>query len=64
MVDEENLNQIGPPIGPDVEVRSEELLAPSAIKNQRGASKAPSRGLWMPELILYGIREQSRALDQ
>ena len=39
------------------------------IKNQRGASKippnanggilrseAPSRGLWMPELVLYGIR--------
>ena len=41
---------------------------PNAIKNQRGASKiplvgsilrskAPSRGLWMPELVLYGIRE-------
>ena len=41
---------------------------PYAIKNQRGASKiplvggilrskAPSRGLWMPELVLYGIRE-------
>ena len=41
---------------------------PSAMKNQRGASKiplvggilrskAPSRGLWMPELVLYGIRE-------
>ena len=40
---------------------------PYAIKNQRGASKilpnggilcskAPSRGLWMPELVLYGIR--------
>ena len=39
-----------------------------AIKNHRGASKiplvggilcskAPSRGLWMPELVLYGIRE-------
>ena len=41
-----------------------------AIKNQRGASKiplvggilrskAPSRGLWMPELVLYGIRLQA-----
>ena len=33
---------------------------PYAIKNQRGGifrSKAPSRGLWMPELVLYGIRE-------
>ena len=40
---------------------------PYAIKNQRGASKiplvggilrskAPSRGLWMLELVLYGIR--------
>ena len=40
---------------------------PYDIKNQRGASKippnggilrskAPSRGLWMPELVLYGIR--------
>ena len=30
---------------------------PYAIKNQRGASsKAPSRGLWMPELVLYCIR--------
>ena len=40
---------------------------PYAIMNQRGASKislvggilsskAPSRGLWMPELVLYGIR--------
>ena len=42
-----------------------------AIKNQRGASKipsdggilhskAPSRGLWMPELVLYGIRLLSK----
>ena len=32
---------------------------PNAIKNLRRAmrSKAPSRGLWMPELVLYGIRE-------
>ena len=41
---------------------------PYAIKNQREASKipsnggilrskAPSRVLWMPELVLYGIRE-------
>ena len=40
---------------------------PYDIKNQRGASKiplvggilrskAPSRGLWMPEVVLYGIR--------
>ena len=40
---------------------------PYAIKNQRGASKIPpnggilrskaaSRGPWMPELVLYGIR--------
>ena len=30
---------------------------PYAIKNQRGATKIPpSRGLWMPELVLYGIR--------
>ena len=35
---------------------------PYAIKNQRGASKktqwikAHSRGLWMPELVLHGIR--------
>ena len=29
---------------------------PYAIKNQRGASKAPSSGLWMPELVLYCIR--------
>ena len=40
---------------------------PYAIKNQRGASKIPpnmgilrsqepSRGLWMPELVLYCIR--------
>ena len=39
---------------------------PFTIQNQRGASKiplvwgilrskAPSRGLWMPELVLYGI---------
>ena len=45
-----------------------EATYPYAIKNQRGASKiplnggilrskAPSRGLWMPELVLYGIRE-------
>ena len=56
------------------------LLAPIpyAIKNQRGASKdptvgslgskAPSRGLRMPELVLYGIRELAEqhyeALDQ
>ena len=44
---------------------------PYAIKNQRGASKippnggilrskAPSRGLWMPELVLYGIRELAK----
>ena len=38
-------------------------MYPHAIKNQRGASKmggilpskAPSRWLWMPELVLYGI---------
>ena len=41
---------------------------PYAIKNQRRASKDPSRGLWMPELVLYGIRELAQqhyeALDQ
>ena len=46
---------------------------PYAIKNQRGASKispnggilrskAPSRGLWMPELVLYGIRLLAKQL--
>ena len=30
---------------------------PYAIKNQRRASKDPIRGLWMPEQVLYGIRE-------
>ena len=46
---------------------------PYDIKNQRGASKippnwgilrskAPSRGLWMPELVLYGIRLLSKQL--
>ena len=35
---------------------------PYAIKNQRGASKAPRGGFgcdphWMPELVLYGVRE-------
>ena len=25
-------------------------------------SKAPSRGLWMPELVLYGIRELARPI--
>ena len=34
---------------------------PCAIKNQRGASKDPSRGLWMPKLVLYGIRELAQA---
>ena len=32
---------------------------PYAITNQRGGilrSKAPSRGLWMPKLVLYGVR--------
>ena len=44
---------------------------PYAIKNQRGASKiplvggilrskAPIRGLWMPELVLYDIRLLSK----
>ena len=80
----------------DVEVRSEELLAP-ALLCHKGAynrtfpcmeatyplchkeparskqrpvgslrSKAPSMGLWMPELVLYGIRELAPAtyLDQ
>ena len=46
---------------------------PYDIKNQRGASKiplvggilrskAPSRGLWMPELVLYGIRLLAKQL--
>ena len=54
-----------PLIGP---FRAWKPTIPYAIKNQRGASKiplvggilrskAPSRGLWMPELVLYGIRE-------
>ena len=30
------------------------------IKNQRGAS--PSRGLWMPELVLYGIRRLAKEI--
>ena len=30
---------------------------PYAIKNQRGVrNKAPSRRLWIPELVLYGVR--------
>ena len=44
-----------PIIGP---FRAWKPTIPYAIKNQRGASKDPfSRGLWMPELVLYGIRE-------
>ena len=46
---------------------------PYDIKNQRGArkippngvilrSKTPSRGLWMPELVLYGIRLLAKQL--
>ena len=27
-------------------------------------SKAPSRGLWMPELVLYGIRELAQAIPR
>ena len=41
------------------------------IKNQRRArnspqfpSKGPSRGLWMPELVLYGIRELALAIPR
>ena len=39
---------------------------PYDIKNKRGAGgillfKAPSRGLWMPELVLYGIRLLAQA---
>ena len=48
-----------------------EATYPYAIKNQRGASqdplglfvsryKAPSREFWMPELVLYGIRELAK----
>ena len=44
---------------------------PYAIKNQRGASKDPlglcvpnNRGLWMPELVLYGIRELAPAIPR
>ena len=45
----------------DVEDCSEELLRQQsyAIKNQRGGilrSKALIRGLWLPELVLFGIR--------
>ena len=46
---------------------------PYDIKNQRGArkiplvgsilrSKAPSRRLWMPELVLYGLRLLAKQL--
>ena len=43
----------------DVEDCSEELLRQQsyAIKNQRGAI----RGLWMPELVLYGMRTLAQA---
>ena len=45
------------------------------MENQRGASKmhllggilrskAPSRGLWMPELVLYGIRLLAKQLPE
>ena len=36
---------------------------PYAIKNQRGATKIPpmgTRGLWMPELVLSGIRRLAK----
>ena len=58
-----------PPLGMLIAPRTERSYyrRPYVIKNQRGASKippnggilrskAPSRGLWMPELVLYGIR--------
>ena len=63
-------NLLGAPlIGP---FRAWKPTIPYAIKNQRGASKiplvggilrskAPSRGLWMPELVLYGIRLLAQA---
>ena len=33
-------------------------------KEPARASKAPSRGLWMPELVLYGIRELALAIPR
>ena len=36
------------------------MKGPYVIKNQRGAS--PSRGLWMPELVLYGIRRLAKEI--
>ena len=42
------------------------MLAPAVICHKEPASgkhlrsKAPSRGLWMPELVLYGIRRQAK----
>ena len=35
---------------------------PYAIKNQRGARKITLVGLWMPELVLSGIRLLAQAL--